>query len=867
MEKYTFLEIFSKAIQLENNKTTKIERIEIPRIQRDYAQGRVSVLKKGEMDEKGHRFIKYLFKSLKEGKDVELDFVYGEIHDNVLIPLDGQQRLTTLFLLHWYLGTFELDGTDITKLKNVLVNFTYETRKSSSDFCKSLVKTINSEKSYKTLYENYCTKIDNDIEDLTNSLSMLKDELTVLKNDNTLPEVEKKQKILSKKRDLSSADYRFQDSQKSLDNKKKLSSFIKNESWYFNSYDNDPTIISMLNMLDKINELYKHTNTKIYQNLSKLRFSILPLEHIYQPEELYIKMNARGKQLTNFENFKADLIGWMINKENPEVEKFNPSDKSKYVTYGRRNTKMAFYQRFSNLIDNEWTDILWNITKHYDPDLKEKNVLKYPNGKLVDPLFLPLFYRYFLYLKIEKSDFCNTRDIIDNDEFFNDLLDEKEYVKFDDIGNLLNFSKIEIFEKIMNQIHEHKEEIFKLSNPSWETKPDARNLFEPGITYQGRVVLYAIFKYLERNKFDKTEFSRWIRTIWNIVQNTDIDNIYGTISCLNVVNILSDNSERIYDYLNTDNYNFSSSQVAIDEERLKSQFIIKDHNWESRFIAAESHSYFKGSIRFLISNDMTMDVFENRFNSSKILFVNKGIDEKYRKDHIWLRCIISNIDTFNNLCSMKLLDLDEHDPQHYLKQMLRKDYIIKPLQNLLDNTTVDDIDNYIAGQINKNSSFQGEEKRIHELLYKTPELENWMQNENDPGYRRVTIKKNGNYYFVFKELAWRENYRDYLMVETYRNDIIRFLIENKQCEIDNSKKMSVANKYYCGYSIDVKRTGITGNFVYKFDHEGTVKVGQLIDNNLDESKPIHIYSYTDVTKEEQIPGFVEQIEKDVFSAK
>ena len=145
MEKYTFLEIFSKAIQLENNKTTKIERIEIPRIQRDYAQGRVSVLKKGEMDEKGHRFIKYLFKSLKEGKDVELDFVYGEIHDNVLIPLDGQQRLTTLFLLHWYLGNFELDGTDITKLKNVLVNFTYETRKSSSAFCKVSINRIVSD--------------------------------------------------------------------------------------------------------------------------------------------------------------------------------------------------------------------------------------------------------------------------------------------------------------------------------------------------------------------------------------------------------------------------------------------------------------------------------------------------------------------------------------------------------------------------------------------------------------------------------------------------------------------------------------------------------------------------------------------------
>lgn len=33
-------------------------------------------------------------------------------------------------------------------------------------------------------------------------------------------------------------------------------------------------------------------------------------------DDLYIKMNARGKRLTDFENFKADLIGWM-----PEGEK------------------------------------------------------------------------------------------------------------------------------------------------------------------------------------------------------------------------------------------------------------------------------------------------------------------------------------------------------------------------------------------------------------------------------------------------------------------------------------------------------------------------------------------------------------------
>ena len=70
--------------------------IEIPIIQRDYAQGRI-----------GKEYLRASFlKELKEaldnkGKPLKLDFVYGSQENNHLQPLDGQQRLTTLWLLHW----------------------------------------------------------------------------------------------------------------------------------------------------------------------------------------------------------------------------------------------------------------------------------------------------------------------------------------------------------------------------------------------------------------------------------------------------------------------------------------------------------------------------------------------------------------------------------------------------------------------------------------------------------------------------------------------------------------------------------------------------------------------------------------------
>ena len=73
----------------------KYNKIEIPVLQREYAQGRDS--------EKSLRtaFVDYLVENLLNASHVELDFVYGALRKEnnyqktVFIPLDGQQRLTT----------------------------------------------------------------------------------------------------------------------------------------------------------------------------------------------------------------------------------------------------------------------------------------------------------------------------------------------------------------------------------------------------------------------------------------------------------------------------------------------------------------------------------------------------------------------------------------------------------------------------------------------------------------------------------------------------------------------------------------------------------------------------------------------------
>ena len=109
--------------------------IEIPIIQRDYAQGRrgKEELRKG--------FLANL-KAALDGKQptLKLDFVYGALKKEQLNPLDGQQRLTTLWLLHWYIA---LRANVLGECCETLRRFTYETRISSRDFCEQLCNADN----------------------------------------------------------------------------------------------------------------------------------------------------------------------------------------------------------------------------------------------------------------------------------------------------------------------------------------------------------------------------------------------------------------------------------------------------------------------------------------------------------------------------------------------------------------------------------------------------------------------------------------------------------------------------------------------------------------------------------------------------
>ncbi len=124
-------------LEILNNK------VEIPIIQRDYAQGRTD--NKTNKIRKDFLDVLFDFVSKKQANpeaEIELDFIYGfnEVDSNnqiTFVPIDGQQRLTTLWLLYWFVSVKEIiSNSEVIFLSN----FLYETRHSTTQFYKNLIQ-------------------------------------------------------------------------------------------------------------------------------------------------------------------------------------------------------------------------------------------------------------------------------------------------------------------------------------------------------------------------------------------------------------------------------------------------------------------------------------------------------------------------------------------------------------------------------------------------------------------------------------------------------------------------------------------------------------------------------------------------------
>lgn len=445
-----------------SNKKLKIS---IPIIQRDYAQGRKDVATIRD------KFLDEIFNRLDNDENLFLDFVYGNIEGDKFIPIDGQQRLTTLFLLHLYFAKKEKKECEYLK------GFTYETRSSSREFCEKLVD----------------------------------------------------------------ADIDF--------SKDEISADIKNYSWFMPFWENDPTVKSMLVMLDAIHDKFKNSN--FYDRLENIKFSFLELKEFGLTDDLYIKMNARGKPLSEFENFKA------------EFEK-------------------ELSQEIKAKLDNEWLDLFWGLK---DSDKKGIDLSS------VDK-------RYMAFFKGVASNFTvlNIKDTKEAKDF--------DFDEFDTLDTLDFFSSnknnVNNAIKILDELCEVSN--YELLKNFTDTSKD--------IAYETRVKFFALSMFLINfgapKKPGEEFYKEYERITTNIAKDFNIDSILKLRQVFECINEICETckNEDIYKLLEGFNDEQPKSFKTIEfykwQEKKKLKLMQSDKGWADAINKAEKHQYLGSNLTFLI---------------------------------------------------------------------------------------------------------------------------------------------------------------------------------------------------------------------------------------------------------------------------
>lgn len=615
-------------------KVLKESKIVIPTFQRDYAQGR-----SGKEDLR-KRFLNEIKSSL-ESSDSELllDFVYGTKKEDIIYPLDGQQRLTTLWVLMWY-AVFMTQTTeaDIEKYRRILQNFTYETRSSSKDFivwlCNKFL-TSKSSKEYKDKKQKY-------------------EKSTIL-----------------------------------------LSDFIQNQTGFYSGWNQDPTVQSVLRMLsgtqvlnketkkietpykDGIEQIFEDFNKENFEKLFKddscpIKFYHLNLLEIKQPDNLYVKMNARGEQLTSFENFKADLVGYL--SKNEKLKSF--------VTLGNGNYILQKW-------DVAWTDLFWNKRGEKDS---------------IDDLFFTFIKRFLLNRYI-----VNIGNKIDvkEDSIYKILYnnEQKEYTSFELYESLIDKSCINdlivVLDNAANPNLKFELPLLKAKEytffPQYDDKGNVKSA-----TFQDRVIMYGICLYLQKvEEKDFNNFHQWLRVLSNLSYYNEIPSLNEFEIRLKfieqlIVEKLNGNLKDVYSdvSINADALREFAEKGKTENhkqlnEEIKKIEKIQNNNIEDILKKLESLWIFSGRIDCLLVDDLlnekTLSFLKNQMGESSPYL--SGND----KLTILFQAILAKTDPRKLMSGLKIND--EHDNFRKILNGELKDSFQAILKDVLkeSNQTTDQV--------------------------------------------------------------------------------------------------------------------------------------------------------------------------------
>lgn len=725
-ERYTFIDIYKKELDLNKDTKVKISQVVIPKIQRPYAQGRLD----GVCTYVRNTLLNEMFANFKTDEVFDFNFIYGIVRPSndeyVMELLDGQQRMTTLFLVYWYIANRELTESDDTdkEVRDALNRFVYETRSTSTVFCHKL------------------------------------------------------------------ASYRIDLSEQAP------SKVIRQAKWYFKSFDRDSTITAMLTMLDAIHERYNNQESdNLFTKLSNIQFYVKSLGFFNLSEELYIKMNARGLQLSPFENFKADLTNFISDKDYEPFKQLVPLYRKD------SGEQVEFHFNFSVKLDAKWIDIFWK--KGYEN---------------FDASYMSFFSRFFACKYI-----ISTKDVVNDRDMRQDATLRKmyteaenrteanEYLGFQEFEQILNNHPeyVLTLDKVLDNFYEYDykdahKNIYKMMVPSWEKQsPDDGDDFYSNIsskmTHTKLIVFGAVIEFIEAfEKFDVETFKQWMRIVWNVIENTNIDSLTPVSSLIrkfsavihSIARRMSDGDTFFYalSQWKEDNTDERENRALLEEVQ-KASCIADDMDWLPVFVDAERHPFFRGMVMFFYREGMSLEDYQYSLSLAKNMFDESGISPMYREDHLLIRAIASQFVTWQDLRDRFLTERAETNK--YLKNILASNNDVRRmLSDVLEGDNDEEVKAGLADYIETAEDF-------------TP----WSgANEIEKEYCNMAVDRIRHdiklYDWVSAEEARGKSvlrvywYEGHIMFAVPRKQFAKVALDTERAKIANTIAMNYGFEYY-----------------------------------------------------------------------
>ena len=639
-ERYTFIDIYRKELDLNKDMKVKVSQIIIPKIQRPYAQGRLD----GVCTYIRNTLLNEMFENFKTDEIFDFNFIYGIVRPSndeyVMELLDGQQRMTTLFLVYWYIANCELteeDEEDKT-IRDALHRFVYETRSTSTLFCHKLA-------SYRIdLFGQTPSKV------------------------------------------------------------------IRQAKWYFKSFDRDSTITAMLTMLDAIHERYINQDNKaLYTKLANIQFYVKSLGFFNLSEELYIKMNARGLPLSPFENFKADLTNYIGGID------YSPFKEEVPLYCKDSEDQVEFHFNFSVKLDAKWIDIFWR--KGFEN---------------FDASYMSFFSRFFAckYI-ISTKDIVNDRDMRQDSTLRKIYTDAEnrteadEYLGFQEFKSILTNHPeyVLTLDKVLDTFYQYdfkdsKKVIYEMMAPAWEKLSlegdDFYSNINSKMTHIKLITFGAVIEFIEAfESFDTEVFKQWMRIVWNIVENTNIDSLTPVSSLIRKFSAIihsiakrMSGGESFYYALSQwkEDSTDERENRALLEEVLKASRIAENDKWLPVLEDAEKHPYFRGMVMFFYKEGMSLPKYQHSLSLAKDMFDESGISPVYRQDHLLIRAIASQFVTWDDIRNRFITERAETNK--YLKNILASNNSVrKMLADVLESDNVETVKKRLSEYIDNAEDF------------------------------------------------------------------------------------------------------------------------------------------------------------------